>query len=38
MRLMQYRRRFDLILVVEYVIPVIAAWVSRRPAATYIVA
>ena len=38
MRLMRYRRRFDLILVVGDVIPVIAAWLSQRPVATYLVA
>ena len=37
-RLMRYRRRFDLILVVGDVIPVIAAWLSQRPVATYLVA
>ena len=36
MRLMRYRRRFDLILVVGDVIPVIAAWLSQRPVATYL--
>ena len=38
MRLMRHRRRFDLILVVGDVIPVIAAWLSHRPVATYLVA
>ncbi|MCY3849132.1 MAG: hypothetical protein OXG12_10310, partial [Cyanobacteria bacterium MAG COS4_bin_21] len=38
MRLMRCRRRFDLILVVGDVIPVIAAWLSQRPVATYLVA
>jgi uncharacterized protein (TIGR03492 family) len=38
MRLLRYRRRFDLILVVGDVIPVIAAWLSQRPVATYLVA
>jgi uncharacterized protein (TIGR03492 family) len=37
-RLMRHRRRFDLILVVGDVIPVIAAWLSQRPVATYLVA
>ena len=37
-RLMRHRRRFDLILVVGDVIPVIAAWFSHRPVATYLVA
>ena len=37
-RLMRHRRRFDLILVVGDVIPVIAAWLSHRPVATYLVA
>ena len=38
MRLLRHRNRFDLILVVGDVIPVIAAWLSRRPVATYLVA
>ena len=38
MRLLRHRRRFDLILVVGDVIPVIAAWLSHRPVATYLVA
>ena len=38
MRLIRHRRRFDLILVVGDVIPVIAAWLSQRPVATYLVA
>ena len=37
-RLLQSRQRFDLILVVGDVIPVIAAWLSGRPVATYLVA
>lgn len=37
-RLIRHRRRFDLILVVGDVIPVIAAWLSHRPVATYLVA
>ena len=37
-RLLRHRRRFDLILVVGDVIPVIAAWLSHRPVATYLVA
>ena len=38
LRLLLSRQRFDLILVVGDVIPVIAAWLSRRPVATYLVA
>ena len=38
LRLLLSRKRFDLILVVGDVIPVIAAWLSRRPVATYLVA
>ena len=38
MRLLRHRRRFDLILVVGDVIPVMAAWLSHRPVATYLVA
>ncbi len=37
-RLLRHRHRFDLILVVGDVIPVIAAWLSHRPVATYLVA
>ena len=37
-RLLRHRSRFDLIVVVGDVIPVIAAWLSRRPVATYLVA
>ena len=37
-RLLRLRRRFDLILVVGDVIPVMAAWLSHRPVATYLVA
>ncbi len=37
-RLLRHRQRFDLILVVGDVIPVIAAWLSHRPVATYLVA
>ena len=37
-RLIRYRHHFDLILVVGDVIPVIAAWLSHRPVATYLVA
>ena len=36
--LLRQARRFDLILVVGDVIPVAAAWLSRRPFATYLVA
>ena len=38
MRLLRHRRRFELILVVGDVIPVMAAWLSHRPVATYLVA
>ena len=38
LRLLRHRHRFDLIVVVGDVIPVIAAWLSRRPVATYLVA
>ena len=38
LRLLRQAHRFDLILVVGDVIPVIASWLSRRPAATYLVA
>ena len=38
LRLLLTRQRFDLILVVGDVIPVIAAWLSGRPVATYLVA
>ena len=38
LRLLRTRQRFDLILVVGDVIPVIAAWLSRRPVAAYLVA
>ena len=38
LRLLLSRQRFDLILVVGDVIPVIAAWLSGRPVATYLVA
>ena len=37
-RLLRQAHRFDLIVVVGDVIPVIAAWLSRRPVATYLVA
>ena len=37
-RLLRSAPRFDLIVVVGDVIPVIAAWLSRRPVATYLVA
>ena len=37
-RLLRCSHRFDLIVVVGDVIPVIAAWLSRRPVATYLVA
>ena len=37
-RLLRQGHRFDLIVVVGDVIPVIAAWLSRRPVATYLVA
>ena len=38
LRLLRQAHRFDLIVVVGDVIPVIASWLSRRPAATYLVA
>ena len=38
MRLLRHANRFDLIVVVGDVIPVIAAWLCRRPVATYLVA
>ena len=38
LRLLRHGHRFDLIVVVGDVIPVIAAWLSRRPVATYLVA
>ena len=38
LRLLRHAHRFDLILVVGDVIPVIAAWLTRRPVATYLVA
>ena len=38
LRLLRHRKRFDLIVVVGDVVPVIAAWLSRRPVATYLVA
>ena len=38
LRLLRHARRFDLIVVVGDVIPVIAAWLARRPVATYLVA
>ena len=37
-RLLRRAHRFDLIVVVGDVIPVIASWLCRRPAATYLVA
>ena len=37
-RLLRHSHGFDLIVVVGDVIPVIAAWLSRRPVATYLVA
>ena len=37
-RLLRHSHNFDLIVVVGDVIPVIAAWLSRRPVATYLVA
>lgn len=37
-RLLRNAHRFDLIVVVGDVIPVIAAWLTRRPVATYLVA
>ena len=37
-RLLRHADRFDLIVVVGDVIPVIAAWLSQRPVATYLVA
>ena len=37
-RLLRHSHDFDLIVVVGDVIPVIAAWLSRRPVATYLVA
>jgi uncharacterized protein (TIGR03492 family) len=37
-RLLRHAHRFDLIVVVGDVIPVIAAWLTRRPVATYLVA
>ena len=37
-RLLRQAHRFDLIVVVGDVIPVIAAWLSRKPVATYLVA
>ena len=38
LRLLRHAHRFDLIVVVGDVIPVIAAWLTRRPVATYLVA
>ena len=38
LRLLRHANRFDLIVVVGDVIPVIAAWLTRRPVATYLVA
>ena len=38
LRLLRHAHRFDLIVVVGDVIPVIAAWLTRRPIATYLVA
>ena len=38
LRLLRHAHRFDLIVVVGDVIPVIAAWLARRPVATYLVA
>jgi len=38
LRLLRHSHRFDLIVVVGDVIPVIAAWLTRRPVATYLVA
>ncbi|QNI95626.1 hypothetical protein SynA15127_02567 [Synechococcus sp. A15-127] len=38
LRLLRRAHRFDLIVVVGDVIPVIASWLCRRPAATYLVA
>ena len=38
LRLLRHGHCFDLIVVVGDVIPVIAAWLSRRPVATYLVA
>ena len=38
LRLLRHGHRFDLIVVVGDVIPVIAAWLTRRPVATYLVA
>ena len=37
-RLMRIRRRYALVVVIGDVIPVMAAWLSRRPAVTYLVA
>ena len=38
LRLLRHAHRFDLIVAVGDVIPVIAAWLTRRPVATYLVA
>ena len=38
LRLLRHAHRFDLIVVVGDVIPVMAAWLTRRPVATYLVA
>ena len=38
LRLLRCAHQFDLIVVVGDVVPVIAAWLSRRPVATYLVA
>jgi len=38
MRLLRIRRRYDLVVVIGDVIPVIAAWLCARPVATYLVA
>ena len=37
-RLLRIAKRFDLVVVIGDVIPVMAAWLSRRPVATYLVA
>ncbi len=37
-RLMRIAKRYDLVVVIGDVIPVMAAWLSRRPVATYLVA
>ena len=38
LRLLRIRRRYDLVVVIGDVIPVMAAWLCGRPAATYLVA